>query len=97
MSAAIRERGEPPMTEALRDALQAVRDEASLADLLFLEQWERSPLPGAAAARRIGQIRRANPSLAAAIRAEVTQGRPLTEAERAALPCGPAKPDRLPS
>lgn len=74
------------MTEALRQALAGVRDEASLADLLFLEQWERWPLPGAAAARRIGQIRRANPSLAAAIRAEVKHGRPLTEGERAALP-----------
>lgn len=73
------------MTEALREALAAVRDEASFADLLFLEQWERSPLAGAAAARRIGQIRRANPWLAAAIRAEVKQGRPLTERERATL------------
>ena len=76
---------EPQMTEALRLALAAVRDEASFADLVFLEQWERSPMPGAAAARRIGQLRRANPSLAAAIRAEVKHGRPLTEGERAAL------------
>ncbi len=76
---------EPQMTEALRLALQAVRDEASFADLLFLEQWERSPMPGAAAARRIVQLRRANPSLAAAIRAEVKRGRPLTDGERAAL------------
>jgi hypothetical protein len=75
----------PPMTEALRVALSGVRDAASFADLVFLEQWERYPLPGAAAARRIGQIRRANPSLAAAIRAEVKTGRPLTEGERAAL------------
>ena len=74
------------MTEALQRALATVRDETSFADLLFLEQWERSPLPGAAAARRIGQIRRANPSLAAAIRAEVKHGRPLTAIERAALP-----------
>ena len=76
---------EPPMTEALQTALAAVRDERSFADLIFLEQWERSPLAGAAAARRIGQIRRANPSLAAAIRAEVKVGRPLTDGERAAL------------
>ena len=64
--------GEPPMTSALQQALAAVRDHASFADLLFLEQWERSPQPGAAAARRIVQLRRANPDLAAAIRAEIT-------------------------
>ncbi|MCL2429940.1 MAG: hypothetical protein FWD12_11975, partial [Alphaproteobacteria bacterium] len=34
---------------------------------------------------RIGQIRRANPALAAEIRAELDRGRPLSEAERAAL------------
>jgi hypothetical protein len=86
MPGQLRENDEPRMTDALRRALVQVRDDASLADLLFLEQWERSPLAGAAAARRIIQIRRANPSLAAAIRAEVKTGRPLTEGERAALP-----------
>lgn len=85
MAALSRVTDQPRITDALRQALAGVRDEASLADLLFLEQWERSPLPGAAAARRIGQIRRANPSLAAAIRAEVKRGRPLNEGELAAL------------
>jgi hypothetical protein len=55
------------------------------ADLLFLEQWEMSPLAGTAAALRINQIRRANPELAAEVRAEVTRGRPLTPDERQAL------------
>ena len=76
------------MTEALRHALSVVRDEASFADLVFLEQWERFPQPGTAAVRRVGQIRRANPLLAATIRAEVKHGRPLTDGERAALAPG---------
>jgi hypothetical protein len=75
----------PAQTEALQRAMQAVRDHASANDLLFLERWEMHPLPGAAAALRIGQIRRANPALAAEIRAEVSRGRPLTLSERAAL------------
>jgi hypothetical protein len=58
-------------TEALRRVLPQVRDDMSAADLLFLERWEMYPLPGAAAALRVAQIRRANPQLAAAIRAEV--------------------------
>jgi hypothetical protein len=58
-------------TEALRRVLPQVRDDRSAADLLFLERWEMYPLPGAAAALRVAQIRRANPQLAAAIRAEV--------------------------
>ena len=60
-----------PRTAVLRGVLPAVRDRASADDLLFLERWEMSPLPGAAAALRISQIRRANPRLAAAIRAEL--------------------------
>jgi hypothetical protein len=60
-----------PCTAVLRGVLPAVRDRASAADLLFLEHWEMCPLPGAAAALRISQIRRANPRLAAAIRAEL--------------------------
>ena len=60
-----------PSTTVLRGVLPAVRDQASADDLLFLEHWEMSPLPGAAAALRVSQIRRANPRLAAAIRAEL--------------------------
>lgn len=58
-------------TEALRRALGAVRDENSAADLMFLEDWELSATPGVAAALRASQIRRANPVLAAEIRAEL--------------------------
>jgi hypothetical protein len=50
-----------------------------------LEAWEVDPLPWAGPALRVGQIRRANPGLAAEIRAELIQGRPLTQDERAAL------------
>ncbi len=59
-------------TEALRRALRAVRDEKSAADLMFLENWELSATPGVAAALRASQLRRANPALVAAIRAELT-------------------------
>jgi hypothetical protein len=62
-----------PRTATLRGVLPAIRDHASVADLLFLERWELCPLPGAAAALRVSQIRRANPRLAAAIRAELAE------------------------
>ncbi len=61
-----------PFTEAVRAAL---REGAMSADLLFLERWELCPLPGTAAALRVSQIRRANPGLAAAIRAELAARR----------------------
>lgn len=60
-----------PLTSAVRDALAGARDAGTLADLLFLERWEMAPIPGAAAALRVSQIRRANPALAAAVRAEI--------------------------
>lgn len=59
-----------PRTDALRRALASCPD-AVAADLRFLEAWEAEPLPGAGIALRVGQIRRANPDLAAAIRAEL--------------------------
>ena len=74
-----------PCTAAVQRELQHVRDHTSHADLLFLERWERQPLPGTAAALRVGQIRRANPALAAEIRLELLRGRPLTPSERAEL------------
>ena len=45
-----------PITHAVERALSTVHDHSSTADLLFLERWEISPVPGAAAAllRRIG-------------------------------------------
>ncbi len=63
----------PAMTDALRQALDQVRDRPFVADLLFLEAWERDPTWGCGTALRVGQIRRANPTLAAAIRAEVAR------------------------
>ena len=74
-----------PRTAALRRALVGVRDERLADDLLYLEAWEIQPAPGIAAALRICQLRRANPELAAEIRAELDRGRPLTGGERAAL------------
>ena len=59
-----------PKTDALRRALAASSDSVA-ADLHFLEAWEADPRPGAGVALRVGQIRRANPDLAAAIRAEL--------------------------
>jgi len=60
-----------PVTTAVRSAVAATHDHTTLADLLFLERWEMAPIPGAAAALRVSQIRRANPELAAAVRAEI--------------------------
>jgi hypothetical protein len=71
-----------PLTLAVTRALSTLRDPASAADLLFLERWEISPLPGTAAALRVGQIRRANPALAAEIRAELARRRPSSSPER---------------
>jgi hypothetical protein len=62
-----------PRTEALRRALQQVRDEAAAADLVFLEDWQTQRHPGIAACLRASQIRRANPELAAQIQAELSR------------------------
>ena len=62
-------------TEALRRALRNTRDPSSAADLMFLENWELSSMPGVAAALRASQLRRANPALAAEIRAELNANR----------------------
>lgn len=72
-------------TAAVQRALAVAPDHTSQADLLFLERWEQRAVPGTAAALRAGQIRRANPILAAEIRAELRSGRPLTGGERDAL------------
>ena len=64
-----------PLTKAVRAALGARPHEMALADLLYLERWEIQPMPGAAAALRVAQIRRANPELAAAVRAELAGAR----------------------
>ena len=61
----------PPYTEAVRRALQGISDPRLAADLLFLEAWERDPVANLGVTLRAGQIRRANPGLAAAIGAEL--------------------------
>ena len=63
----------PMMTDALRQVLDQVSDPPVVADLMFLDAWERDPQWGNGFALRIGQLRRANPTLAAAIRAEVAR------------------------
>ncbi len=72
-------------TMALRRALRENTPPEQARDLLFLEAWERAPASGIATALRVGQIRRANPGLAAEIRTELDGGRPLTALERTAL------------
>jgi hypothetical protein len=68
-------------TAALRRALSQVRDPNTIDDLLFLERWEMRPMPNTAAVLRVKQIRRANPDLAAAIRAEVADQPPLRRSQ----------------
>jgi hypothetical protein len=65
--------GSGPRTQALRRALQHVHDQAAAADLLFLENWQSQRAPGIAASLRASQIRRANPTLAAEIHAELAK------------------------
>jgi len=60
-----------PLTTVLQDALPRIADRGAQADLLFLERWEMVPRPDMAQVLRVQQIRRANPELARAIRAEV--------------------------
>ncbi len=64
-----------PLTSAVKRAVATARSPALLADLLFLERWEIAPIPGSAAALRVSQIRRANPDLVAAVRAELAAAR----------------------
>ncbi len=71
-----------PVTTVLQDALPRIRDHSARADLLFLERWEMAPQSGTALALRVQQIRRANPELAEAIRAEVAGLRPMAPALR---------------
>jgi hypothetical protein len=65
-----------PRTRAARRALRAAHDVTAISDLLFLEAWEMQASHDMsscdiASTLRAGQIRRANPSLAEAIRAEL--------------------------
>ena len=63
-----------PVTQAVRMALQGVNNSVFEADLLFLEAWEMHPSSHLGVTLRAGQIRRANPGLAAAIDAELKAG-----------------------
>ena len=56
-----------PVTQVVQRALRAMPDAISAADLLFLEAWEMQRPRDLSATLRAGQIRRANPALAAAI------------------------------
>ena len=60
-----------PQTQTVRRLLAAGLPDSAAADLIFLECWECDPVPGLAAVRRVGQIRRAQPDVAAAIRTEL--------------------------
>ncbi len=60
-----------PITSVLRRVLGNEHNESVVADLIYLERWEIAPMPGIASALRVSQIRRANPELAAAVRAEL--------------------------
>lgn len=71
-----------PVTAVLQNALPRIRDRSAQSDLLFLERWEMAPQSGTALALRVQQIRRANPELAEAIRAEVATLRPIAPALR---------------
>ena len=59
------------LTDVVRSMLASPLSPSAIEDLLFLEAWERNPLPGLGAVHRARQIRRANPEVAAAIRSEV--------------------------
>ena len=63
---------EAPLTAALQRASVCFRERTSIDDLLFLEAWEVGLVPNVSAVLRIRQIRRANPALAAEIRAELS-------------------------
>ncbi len=64
----------PPFTIAVRQALQNVNNSKIAEDLLFLEAWEIQPSSNLGVTLKAGQIRRANPELAAAIDAELRGG-----------------------
>lgn len=73
-----------PTTQALKRMLAQPLAGSAVADYLFLEAWEREPSDNAGVALRIGQIRRANPVLAAEIRAEIALARTLQRPGRIA-------------
>ena len=60
-----------PITRAVSLALRDMADPRARSDLLFLEEWELRRTANPGAVLRIGQIRRANPALAAAVAREL--------------------------
>ena len=64
-----------PATRIVAAALRDERDPSVRADLLFLEGWRTGRTGGIAGVLRAGQLRRANPALAAAIERELTGAR----------------------
>ena len=58
-------------TTAVRRILALPLDPSAVEDLLFWEAWERRPDADPASVLRIAQLRRAHPTLAAAIRKQV--------------------------
>jgi len=75
-----------PFTQAVRRALDGARDPNLVNDLLFLEAWELKPSSNLGLTLRAGQIRRANPALAAEINAELqSSSRSATKQRKPAL------------
>ena len=62
-----------PLTQAVSRALSAIEDPRARDDLFFLEAWELRRPTDLGAVLRAGQIRRANPDLAAAIARELKE------------------------
>ncbi len=62
---------QPPYTEAVRRALDGVKDARLAEDLLFLEAWEIRPSANLGLTLKASQIRRANPALTAEIEGEL--------------------------
>ena len=58
--------------QAIRRVLALPLDPSAVEDMLFWEAWERDPDPDPGAVLRVTQLRRAHPTLAAAIRKEVS-------------------------
>lgn len=61
-----------PATRIVAAMLHDEHDPSVRADLLFLEAWRTGRPNGIAGVLRAGQLRRANPALAAAIERELT-------------------------
>jgi hypothetical protein len=61
--------------DSLREALERYHDDSATSDLLLLMAWENRPMSNLGIVLRIRQIRRANPVLAAELRAREAASR----------------------